>query len=428
LEPIVPWAWCSPIPPPSAPTGVTMSVSELASAIVESPTLRLNEEARLLRERGEPVIHLGIGEPKNKTPINAILSSAAKLSQGDVKYCPSDGLPSLKKAIIRYTEEAYDKVVAPENVIVSSGAKQALFNILYTILNPQDEVVILAPYWVSYPEMVKMVYGVPVVVTPEDGSFHPRMADIERAVSSSTRALIVNSPNNPSGIVYTEAFIAQIVEFCERKKIYLIMDDIYHKLVFDGRIAPPCYRFTTKDVEDSRLIVVNGIAKLYGMTGFRIGWCVAPRKIVTVINNVQAQTTSCASPVMQAGAEGALLGLQSVVEALRLTIQNNRDVAMRELSSFNGVKTYKPDGTFYCLPDFRAYSNNSVELSNFLLKKALVVTVPGREFGMEGHLRLSFAGTVKDVTEGIARIKWALDPTSPNDIYIGDKRLIRDWL
>jgi aspartate aminotransferase len=405
-----------------------MSVSELASSIVESPTLRLNEEARLLRERGEPVIHLGIGEPKNKTPIPAILSSAAKLSQGDVKYCPSDGLPSLKKAIIRYTEEAYDKVVAPENVIVSSGAKQALFNILYTILNPKDEVVILAPYWVSYPEMVKMVYGVPIVVTPEDGSFHPRMADIERAVSSSTRALIVNSPNNPSGVVYREEFIAQIVDFCERKKIYLIMDDIYHKLVFDGRVAPPCYRFTTKDLEDSRLIVVNGIAKLYGMTGFRIGWCVAPRKIVTVINNVQAQTTSCASPVMQAGAEGALLGLQSVVESLRLTIQNNRDVAMRELSSFNGVKTYKPDGTFYCLPDFRAYSSNSVELSSFLLKKALVVTVPGREFGMEGHLRLSFAGTVKDVTEGIARIKWALDPTSPNDIYIGDKRLIRDWL
>jgi aspartate aminotransferase len=411
-----------------APTGAIMSVSELAGAIVESPTLRLNEEARLLRERGEPVIHLGIGEPKNKTPITAILSSASKLSQGDVKYCPSDGLPSLKKAIIRYTEEAYDKVVAPENVIVSSGAKQAIFNILYTILNPQDEVVILAPYWVSYPEMVKMVYGVPVIVTPEDGRFHPRMADIERAVSSSTKAIIVNSPNNPSGIVYREEFIAQIVEFCERKKIYLIMDDIYHKLVFDGRIAPPCYRFTTKDIEDSRLIVINGIAKLYGMTGFRIGWCVAPRKIITVMNNVQAQTTSCASPVMQAGAEGALLGLQSFVEALRLTIQNNRDVAMRELSSFNGVTTCKPEGTFYCLPDFRAYSSNSVELSSFLLKKALVVTVPGREFGMEGHLRLSFAGTVKDVTEGIARIKWALDPTSPNDIYIGDKRLIRDWL
>src|SRR3972149_2198436 len=144
-----------------------MSVSELAQSIIESPTLRLNEEARLLRERGEPVIHLGIGEPKNKTPIAAILSAASKLSQGDVKSCPSDGLPSLKKAIIRYTEENYDRVVAPENVIVSSGAKQSLYNVLFTLLNPQDEVILLAPYWVSYPEMVKMVYGVPVIVTPE---------------------------------------------------------------------------------------------------------------------------------------------------------------------------------------------------------------------------------------------------------------------
>jgi aspartate aminotransferase len=405
-----------------------MSVSELAGSIIESPTLRLNEEARLLRERGEPVIHLGIGEPKNKTPITAILSSASRLSQGDVKYCPTDGLPSLKKAIIRYTEEHYDKLVAPENVIVSSGAKQAIFNLLYTILNPQDEVIIPAPYWVSYPEMVKMVYGVPVVVTPEDGSFHPRMVDIERVISSSTKAIIINSPNNPSGTVYSEEFIAQIIDLCERKKIYVIMDDIYHKLVFDGKRAPSCYQFTTRHIEDSRVIVVNGIAKLYGMTGFRIGWCVAPKKLVSVMNNVQAQTTSCASPVMQAGAEGALLGMQSFVESLRLQIQNNRDVIMRELTSFNGVKTHRPDGTFYCLPDFRAYSNNSVELSQFLLKKALVVTVPGREFGMEGHLRLSFAGTVKDVTEGVARMKWALDPTSPNDIYIGDKRMIRDWV
>lgn len=405
-----------------------MSVSELARSIIESPTLRLNEEARLLRERGEPVIHLGIGEPKNKTPITAILSAASKLSQGDVKYCPSDGLPSLKKAIIRYTEEHYDKVVAPENVIVSSGAKQSLFNLLYCLLNPQDEAVILAPYWVSYPEMVKMVYGVPVIVTPEDGSFHPRMADIERVVGSSTKVIIVNSPNNPSGIVYREEFIAEIVDFCERRKIYLIMDDIYHKLVFDGKRAVPAYAFSNQSIEDTRIITVNGIAKLYGMTGFRIGWTIAPRRLVEVMNNVQAQTTSCASPVMQSGAEGALLGLQGFVEGLRLSIQNNRDIIMCELSSFNGVKTYRPDGTFYCLPDFRAYSNNSVELSKFLLKKAMVVTVPGREFGMEGHLRLSFAGTVKDAMEGIARIKWALDPTAPNDIYIGDKKLIRDWL
>lgn len=405
-----------------------MSVSQLARSIVESPTLRLNEEARLLRERGEPVIHLGIGEPKNKAPIPAILSTASKLVTGDVKYSPTDGLPSLKKAIIRYTEEHYDRLPAPENIIISSGAKQSIFNLLYTLLNPQDEVIVLAPYWVSYPEMIRMVYGVPVIVTPEDGSFQPRLEEIERAVGPYTRALIVNSPNNPSGVVYPASFIAEVVEFCERKGIWLIMDDIYHKLVFDKSEAAPGYRFTKKDIEATKVLVINGIAKVYGMTGYRIGWAIASRELVQIMTNIQAQTTSCVSSILQAGAEGALLGLQSAVEALRLQIQNNRDVIVQELQTFRGIKVTRPSGTFYCLPDFRAYSNKSVELSQFLLKKALVVTVPGREFGMEGHLRLSYAGTVKDVTEGLARMKWALDPESANEIYIGDKKLVRDWL
>jgi aspartate aminotransferase len=405
-----------------------MSISKLARSIVESPTLRLNEEARILREKGEPVIHLGIGEPKNKTPITAILSSAAKLSSGDVKYTPTDGIPSLKKAIIKYTEENYDKVVGPENVIVSDGAKQCLFNILFTIINPQDEVIVLAPYWVSYPEIIRMVYGIPVIVTPEDGSFHPRMDDIKQAVSSYTKAIIINSPNNPSGIMFSKDFIGEIVEFCEENGIYLIMDDIYHKLIFDRKQMITPFQFTRKDIESTRLIIVNGVSKVYGMTGFRIGWVVAGQKLVEVMTNVQAQTTSCVSVVLQAAAEGALTGVQSVVESLRLTIENNRDVMMQELKTFSDIRVTKPDGTFYCLPDFRAYSNDSISLSNFLLKKALVVTVPGKEFGMEGYLRLSYAGSVKDVTEGVARMKWALDPTSPNEIYIGDRKLIRDWL
>ena len=405
-----------------------MTVSQLARTIKESPTLRLNERARVLREKGEPVIHLGIGEPKNKAPISAILSSAARLNTGEIKYTPTDGLPSLKKAIIRYMEENYDKLVAPENIIVSTGAKHAIYNVLISIVDPQDEVILLAPYWVSYPEMVKMVYGVPVPVVPEDGTFHPRMEDIEEAVSSYTKAIIVNSPNNPSGILYSEEFIASIVDFCEHRGIYLILDDIYHKLVFDGKRAAPAYKYTSKDLENSRLIVVNGVSKLYGMTGFRIGWVVAPRRLVEVMTNVQAQMTSNPSVISQAAAEGALTGVQSVVESLRLTIQNNRDVIMQELRSFNGVRTTKPEGTFYCLPDFRAYSQDSIELANFLLEKALVVTVPGSAFGMEGYLRLSFAGSVKDITEGIERMKWALDPEAPNEIYIGDRKLIRDWL
>jgi aspartate aminotransferase len=405
-----------------------MSISQLARSIPASPTLALNEEARVLRERGEPVINMSIGEPKNKAPIGAILSSAARLNSGEVKYTPADGIPSLKKAIIRYTEDNYNRLVAPENVIVSAGAKQSLYNILYTLLNPQDEVIILAPYWVSYPEMVKMCYGIPVVVTPQDGTFHPRMKDIEEAVSSYTKAIIINSPNNPSGAVFPEAFIAEIVDFCERKKIYLIMDDIYHKLVFDNRQWTPAWKFTSQDIESTYVIVVNGVAKLYGMTGFRIGWAIANRTLVEVMTNVQAQTTSCTSIVLQAAAEGALTGMQSVVENLRLTFQNNRDVVMQELKSFSGIRTIKPEGTFYVFPDFRAYSNNSVELAKFLLRKTLVVTVPGKEFGLEGHLRLSYAGSVKDITSAIERIKWALDPNSPNELYIGDRKLVRDWL
>ena len=405
-----------------------MSISQLAREIKESPTLKLNEEALILREKGEPVINMTAGEPKNKAPLSAILGSAAKLKDGEIKYTPVDGILPLKKAIIRYTEENYERLPAPDNVIVSSGAKQSLFNLLVSLIDPQDEVVILAPYWVSYPEMVKMCHGFPVFVTPEDGTFEPTFEEVEQAVSGYTKAIIINSPNNPSGVVYSEGLIASLVDFCERRGIYLIMDDIYHRLTFDGVRAPSAYQFTDQDFESTRVIVTNGISKLYGMTGFRIGWTLGNRKLVEAMTNIQAATTSGPATVSQAAALGALTGAQSVVENLRLTIQNNRDVTVRELRSFTDVKIIPPGGTFYCLPDFRAYSNDSVQLAQFLLKKALVVTVPGREFGMEGHLRLSFSGAAKDMIEGIKRMKWALDPNAPNEIYIGDRKLIRDWM
>lgn len=405
-----------------------MSISHLARSIGESATLKLNERAKLLADQGQPVIHLGGGEPKNKVPITAILSSTAKLTAGDVKYVPTDGTPSLKKAIIRYTEENYGWLVAPENVIVSSGAKQALYNVLVSIIDPQDEVIVLAPYWVSYPEMVKMVYGRPVIVKPEDGTFQPRIEEIEQAISSYTRAIVVNSPNNPSGFVYNADFIAEVVELCEQRGIYLIMDDIYHKLVFDGMRPPSPYQYTDKNIETSKIIVINGVSKLYGMTGFRIGWTIANRPLVEVMKNVQAQTTSCPANVSMAAAEGALNGVQSTVESLRLSIQNNRDVMMNELRAFSALRIIKPRGTFYCLPDFRAVGNSSEELAELLLSRALVVTVPGKEFGAEGHLRLSYCGSVKDITEGMKRIRWALDPEAPNEIYIGDRRMVRDWL
>src|ERR1039457_6498305 len=404
-----------------------MSLSQLARSICESPTLKLNETAALLREKGEPVIHLGGGEPKSKAPIDAVINCTSVLNTGEVRYTAPDGIPSLKKAIIRYTEEHYKKIASADNVIVSGGAKQALMVLLHAILDPKEEVIFLAPYWVSYPEMVKLAGGVPVVVTAEDGTFYPTVKEITDAVGSYTKAIILNSPNNPSGAMYSRDFVTEMVEFCEKKSIYLIMDDIYNRLVFEGKSAPICYDFARTPLEQSKLVVINGVSKTYAMTGFRIGWAVANSELAEAMGNIQSQQTSGPAAPSQWAAVGALNGVQSSVESLRLTLENNRNVMVNRLAAMDGVKVTKPGGTFYCFPDFSAYEKDTQKLSRLLLEKVRVVTVPGREFGMEGHLRLSFCGGMREVTEGIERIRWAIDPSAPNEMFLGDRKLVRDW-
>jgi aspartate aminotransferase len=405
-----------------------MSLSQLARSINESPTLKLNETAALLREKGEPVIHLGGGEPKSKAPIDAIINCTSLLNTGEVRYTPPDGIPALKKAVIRYTEEHYHKLVSADNVLVSGGAKQALMVLLHAILDPKEEVIFPAPYWVSYPEMVKLAGGVPVVVMAEDGTFYPTVREIADAVGSYTKAIILNSPNNPSGAMYSREFIAEMVEFCEKKSLYLIMDDIYNRLVFDGKSAPICYDSMKVPLEQSKLVVINGVSKTYAMTGFRVGWAIANRELAEAMGNIQSQQTSGTSAPSQWAAVGALNGVQSSVEALRLTLENNRNVMLDRLEAIPGVKVAKPEGTFYCFPDFSAYMKDSQKLANFLLQKVRVVAVPGKEFGFEGHLRLSYCGTMKDITEGLERIQWALDSESANELYLGDRKLVRDWM
>jgi len=404
-----------------------MSLSLIAKSIKASPTLALNEKAAILREKGDPVIHLGGGEPKSRAPMDALLSAVNMLNSGEVRYAPADGIPELKKSIIRYTEEYYHRKVNPENVIASSGAKQSIMVALQAILNPQEEVLFPAPYWVSYPDMAKLVGAIPVPVLPEDGTFYPRLKDIEMRVGTYTKAIIINSPNNPSGAMYSEEFIADIVDFCERKGIYLIMDDIYHRLVFDGRKPISAYDYTKKSVEESKLLIINGVSKQYAMTGFRIGWAVGNKKLIEAMANIQGHQTSGPSVLLQKAAVGALNGIQSGVEGLRVTLENNRNVLVEQLRSFEGVKVTVPDGTFYLFADFSAYEKDSQKLSQYLIDKVMVLTVPGKEFGLDGHLRISYCGTIKDITEGIERMKWALDPNSPNELYIGDRKLVRDW-
>ena len=403
-------------------------LSQLALSIAESATLKLNETAALLRDRGEPVIHLGGGEPKSRAPIDAIIACTSVLNTGELRYTPADGLPALKKAIIRYTEQHYDRAVKPENVIASSGAKQSIMVALQAILDPKDEVILPVPYWVSYPEMVKLAGGVPVPVGASDGSFEPAFADIAQAVGPYTKAVVLNSPNNPSGAMYSEEFVRRVVELCEQKDLWLIMDDTYNRLVFDGRAPTNAYAYTSADVDASKLVVVNSVSKMYAMTGFRIGWAVGRRELVKAMANIQSQQTSGPATPSQWAAIGALNGVQNSVDALRLTLQNYRDVLVARLQAIPGVKVVKPAGTFYAFPDFSAYEKSSQKLAAFLLEKVRVVTVPGKEFGMEGHLRLSYCGTLKEIKEGLERIQWALDPRAPNEIFLGSRKLVRDWL
>jgi aspartate aminotransferase len=228
--------------------------------------------------------------------------------------------------------------------------------------------------------------------------------------------------------MYPKEFIHEMVAYCEKKSIYLIMDDIYNRLVFDHKTAPIAYDFATEPLEQSKLVVINGVSKMYAMTGFRIGWAIASPPLIEAMATIQSQQTSGPSSPGQWAAVGALNGVQSSIESLRATLENTRNAMVDRLRAFDGVKLHVPDGTFYCFPDFSAYMKDSQKLSQFLLDTVRVVTVPGKEFGFEGHLRLSYCGTMKDITEGLDRIKWALDSNSPNELYLGDHKLVREWV
>ena len=279
--------------------------SQKITQVQSSPTLALNETARNLRLQGADVINLGIGEPLNDCPIEAADLGRKKLATRQIKYSPTSGNQSLKEAIQDYTEEHYGRKPQLGNITVTIGAKQALYNLLQVLLNPDDEVIIFSPYWVSYPEMIKLAGGNPVVVKTRE-NFIPDMEDVLSAVTTRTKALLMNSPNNPTGAVYPPEFVAAVVDFCETRNIFLMMDDIYHQLVFDSAEWVPGYVFTSKPFDKSYVVVINGISKTFWMTGFRIGWAIGPEPVIQAMNKLQSHSTSGASSVLQEAALGAL--------------------------------------------------------------------------------------------------------------------------
>ena len=387
-----------------------MNLSKLALSLGRAATLKLNEVANNLKAEGKPVIHLGGGEPEEKISGGADGESRKLLDSGFVRYTPVSGTAPLKKEIAAYTERYYGIKPGPKNIVVASGAKQAIYNFLISVVDPGDQVIFPAPYWVSYPEMVRLAYGTPIAVRPREGQLLVSAEDIEAYLTSNTKAILLNSPNNPSGQVYPEDFIREMVELCEARDIYLVMDDIYNRLVFDGLKAPSAFNFSKRPLNESVIVSINGVSKTFSMTGYRIGWSVADEALSQAMIKVQAQVSSCPSALSQAAAAGALRDEGGgFVENLRQGLEKKRDIMVAELSRLKKVKLHKPQGTFYSFPDFSAYEKDSRKLSALLLEKALVVTVPGAEFGLEGHLRLSYCGSEKGIVEGVGRIRGLLD-------------------
>ncbi|NLI09515.1 MAG: pyridoxal phosphate-dependent aminotransferase [Elusimicrobia bacterium] len=385
-----------------------MQISKIASSLGQSATLKLNELASTLKKQGKDIIHLGGGEPEFDIPEKAAQESLKKINSKRVIYTPTGGVSELKEKICQYTFENYGVKVSPANIVVSSGAKQAIYNFLLCAVNPGDEVVFPAPYWVSYTEMVKLVYGQPIPVKPSKGllcSFE----EIESHITSNTKAIMLNTPNNPSGLIYGAEFIEKIVALCEERNIFLLMDDIYNKLVFDGFSVPSAFSFSKKSIDESNIVSVNGVSKTFSMTGFRIGWSVSSKTMASAMTKVQGQITSCPSDLSQAASVGALTEGDAFTKRMIKDLEDKRNALVDELLKIKKIKLEKPQGTFYSFADFSAYNKNSSQLSSELIEKIGVVTVPGSEFGMEGHLRISFCGKKEDIIRGVKKIREYLD-------------------
>ena len=387
-------------------------VSALLRALEPSATLAVDARAKALRAAGQPVISFGAGEPDFPTPRAIVEAAVAACSDPSThKYSPSAGLASLRAAVAAKTSKDTERTVGADEVLVTNGAKHAVFTTLVTLLDPGDEVLIPSPYWTTYPEAVRLVGGEPIIVaTSAQDHYRASVAQLEAARTPRTKLLIFNSPCNPSGSVYPPGLVAEIGKWAAEQGIWVLCDEIYEHLVF-GDVAHVSMQLVAPEIVD-RSVVVNGVAKTYAMTGWRVGWMVGPPDVIAAAVNFQSQVTSNISNISQRAALAALEGDLTAVGEMRTAFDRRRLAMSSRLNAIDGVSCVVPDGAFYCFPDVsgllgRTMSGRtpgtSAELAEHLLDEALIAVVPGEAFGAPGHLRLSCAISDADLDEGIAR-------------------------
>jgi aspartate/methionine/tyrosine aminotransferase len=383
-------------------------VSARVAGIEESATMAITERARQLRAAGEEVISLGAGEPDFPTPGHIVeAAQRAAADPANHHYTPNAGLPKLREAVAEYTAEFSGARVDAQQTLITNGAKQAVYLALAALLDPGDEALIPAPYWVTYPEATKLAGGRPVAVATDDAAgFKVSVQQLDQAVTSRTKLLIFVSPSNPTGAVYTADEVAAVGRWAGERGIWVVTDEIYQRLIYTGETAAASI-VTATELGD-RWLAINGVAKTFAMTGWRVGWLVGPKDVIKAAASHQSHLTSNVNNIAQQAALAGLVGPREPIEEMRQAFDRRRLTMYRWLTKMNGVSCVEPDGAFYAFPSLRSHVErwgSSMEVAAHLLDEAKVAVVPGEAFGADGYARMSYALADHDLETAMERME-----------------------
>ncbi|MBR5232069.1 MAG: pyridoxal phosphate-dependent aminotransferase [Clostridia bacterium] len=389
---------------------MSLSLSKAALEIKPSATLKINAAVNRLRAEGVAVLSLGAGEPDFDTPKHVCQAAIRAIQTGQTRYTEVSGILSLRRAVCAYMEKEKGLHYAPEEILVGSGAKQVLLAALKAVLDSQDEVIVPSPYWVSYPEMIRIADGVPVIV-PADDDFLPQAEALAQAITPRTKAIIVNTPCNPTGIVWHKKLLENVMELARKHDLFVISDEIYESFLYDGtaHLSPA----SLSEDARSRTIVISGVSKTYAMTGWRIGYAAGSRSVISAMSAIQSHTAGNACSISQHAALAALDGSQECVEKMREAFLNRRSLLIKCLSRENLQPACIPQGAFYVLLDIRPFFgkrlgdtsiDSDVSFCEALLNHSHVALTPGCAFGLEGFVRISYAAADETICKAVRRI------------------------